>query len=202
MAAHASTDCYVRSPGPKRCANRQDSRPERSVAFSRCMYCLDRATSARRGRSQESPGAWATTRSLSRKSRRAARQATGVSPRTVRAARWTEVTPCRGRPASTPGRRSRSRDRRRRSRPPRAKRPPPPSPASAIVRALASSCSYAPERPPTMSRIPANRSLKIFAPRIASPVTRPRYSAIGAALDGRGGRDQHRAWGPPASFGR
>ena len=38
--------------------------------------------------------------------------------------------------------------------------------------------SYAPERPPTMSRIPAKKSRKMFAPRIASPVTTPQYSVM------------------------
>ena len=33
---------------------------------------------------------------------------------------------------------------------------------------------YEPARPPTMSRIPANRSRNMFAPMIASPVTMPR----------------------------
>src|ERR671915_228394 len=49
---------------------------------------------------------------------------------------------------------------------------------SAISRALRNSSSYAPERPPTMSRTPANRSRTMLAPRIASPVTTPRYSVI------------------------
>src|SRR5690606_21853213 len=34
------------------------------------------------------------------------------------------------------------------------------------------------DRPPTRSRIPANKSLKALAPMIASPVTIPRYSVI------------------------
>src|SRR5690606_11273018 len=48
----------------------------------------------------------------------------------------------------------------------------------AISFAFRSSCSYAAERPPTMSRMLANRSLKMFAPRIASPLTMPSVSAI------------------------
>src|SRR5215217_2445683 len=47
-----------------------------------------------------------------------------------------------------------------------------------MVLALRSSSSYAADLPPTMSRTPANRSRKILAPRIASPLTSPRYWVI------------------------
>src|SRR5262245_60456374 len=47
-----------------------------------------------------------------------------------------------------------------------------------MSRARFSSRSYVAERPPTMSRMPANTSLNTFAPRMASPVTMPRYFVI------------------------
>ena len=45
---------------------------------------------------------------------------------------------------------------------------------NAVSLARINSCSYAPERPPTMSRTLAKRSFIRFAPRIASPETIPR----------------------------
>ena len=40
---------------------------------------------------------------------------------------------------------------------------------------LASSASYAADRPPTISRIDAKKSRKMFAPRMASPETNPKH---------------------------
>src|SRR5262245_3650084 len=47
-----------------------------------------------------------------------------------------------------------------------------------MSRARCSSFSYVADRPPTMWRMPANTSLNTFAPRMASPVTMPRYFVI------------------------
>jgi len=41
--------------------------------------------------------------------------------------------------------------------------------------ALRSSASYAADRPPTISRTDAKKSRKMFAPRMASPETSPKY---------------------------
>src|SRR3546814_16842180 len=52
-------------------------------------------------------------------------------------------------------------------------------PICASLRARARTSSYLPERPPTMSVMLANRSRKMLAPTMTSPVTMPRYSRTG-----------------------